>query len=36
MGLFSQQDLLNSTEKAERRMKREKKEKEKERQAKLT
>ena len=36
MGLFSQQDLLNSTEKAERRMKREKKEKEKERQEKLT
>ena len=36
MGLFSQQDLLNSTEKAERRMKREKKEKEKERQEKIT
>ena len=32
MGLFSQKDLLNSIEKAERRIKREKKEKEKERQ----
>ena len=36
MGLFSQKDLINSIEKAERRMKREKKEKEKERQEKLT
>ena len=36
MGLFSQKDLLNSIEKAERRIKREKKEKEKERQEKLT
>ena len=34
MGLFSQKDLLNSIEKAERRIKREKKEKEKERQVK--
>ena len=34
MGLFSQKDLLNSIEKAERRIKREKKEKEKERQEK--
>ena len=32
MGLFSQKDLINSIEKAERRIKREKKEKEKERQ----
>ena len=36
MGLFSQKDLLNSIEKAERGIKREKKEKEKERQEKLT
>jgi len=36
MGLFSQKDLINSIEKAERRIKREKKEKEKERQEKLT
>ena len=36
MGLFSQKDLLNFIEKAERRIKREKKEKEKERQEKLT
>ena len=36
MGLFSQKDLLNSIEKAERRIKKEKKEKEKERQEKLT
>ena len=36
MGLFSQNDLLNSIEKAERRIKREKREKEKERQQKLT
>ena len=36
MGLFSQKDLLNSIEKAERRIKREKKEKEKERQERLT
>ena len=36
MGLFSQKDLLNSIEKAERRIKREKKEKEKERQEKFT
>tara|TARA_B100000686_G_scaffold280545_1_gene301750 strand:- start:310 stop:885 length:576 start_codon:yes stop_codon:yes gene_type:complete len=36
MGLFSQKDLLNSIEKAERRIKREKKEKDKERQDKLT
>ena len=36
MGLFSQKDLLNSIEKAERRIKREKKEKEKERQEKTT
>ena len=36
MGLFSQKDLLNSIEKSERRIKREKKEKEKERQEKLT
>jgi hypothetical protein len=36
MGLFSQKDLLNSIEKAERRIKREKKEKEKKRQEKLT
>ena len=36
MGLFSQKDLVNSIEKAERRIKREKKEKEKERQEKLT
>ena len=36
MGLFSQKDLLNSIEKAERRIKREKNEKEKERQEKLT
>ena len=35
MGLFSQKDLANSIEKAERRIKREKKEKEKERQEKL-
>ena len=34
MGLFSQKDLVNSIEKAERRIKREKKEKEKERQDK--
>ena len=36
MGLFSQKDLINSIEKAERRIKREKKEKEKERQKKTT
>ena len=36
MGLFSQKDLLNSIEKAERRIKREKKEKEKERHEKIT
>ena len=36
MGMFSQKDLLNSIEKAERRIKREKKEKERERQEKLT
>ena len=36
MGLFSQKDLLNSIEKSERRIKREKNEKEKERQEKLT
>jgi len=36
MGLFSQKDLANSIEKAERRIKREKKEKEKERQEKIT
>ena len=36
MGMFSQKDLLNSIEKAERRIKREKKEKEKERQEKTT
>ena len=36
MGLFSQKDLINSIEKAERRIKREKKEKEKERQEKTT
>ena len=36
MGLFSQKDLVNSVEKAERRIKREKKEKEKERQEKTT
>ena len=36
MGLFSQKDLINAIEKAERRIKREKKEKEKERQEKLT
>ena len=36
MGLFTQKDLLNSIEKAERRIKREKKEKEKERQEKTT
>ena len=36
MGLFSQKDLINSIEKAERRIKREKKEKEKERQEKST
>ena len=36
MGLFSQKDLVNSIEKAERRIKREKKEKEKERQEKIT
>ena len=36
MGLFSQKDLINSIEKAERRIKKEKKEKEKERQEKLT
>ena len=36
MGMFSQKDLLNSIEKAERRIKREKKQKEKERQEKLT
>ena len=36
MGLFSQKDLINSIEKAERRVKREKKEKEKERQEKIT
>ena len=36
MGLFSQKDLINSIEKAERRIKREKKEKEKERQSKIT
>ena len=35
MEMFSQKDLLNSIEKAERRIKREKKEKEKERQEKL-
>ena len=34
MGLFSQKDLINAIEKAERRIKREKKEKEKERQEK--
>ena len=36
MGLFSQKDLINSIEKTERRIKREKKEKEKERQDKTT
>ena len=36
MGVFSQKDLLNSIEKAERRIKREKKQKEKERQEKTT
>jgi len=36
MGLFSQKDLINCIEKAERRIKREKKEKEKERQEKTT
>ena len=36
MGMFSQKDLLNSIEKAERRIKREKKEKEKGRQEKTT
>ena len=36
MGLFSQKDLINSIEKTERRIKREKKEKEKERQKKTT
>jgi len=36
MGMFSQKDLLNSIEKAERRIKKEKKEKEKERQEKIT
>ena len=36
MGLFSQKDLINSIEKAERRIKREKKEKEKEKQEKIT
>ena len=36
MGMFSQKDLLNSIEKAERRIKREKKDKEKERQEKTT
>ena len=36
MGLFSQKDLINSIEKAERRIKREKKEKEKERQEKIS
>ena len=36
MGLFSQKDLINSIEKAERRIKREKKEKDKERQEKIT
>ena len=36
MGMFSQKDLLNSIEKAERRIKREKKQKEKERQEKTT
>ena len=36
MGLFSQKDLINSIEKAERRIKREKKEKQKERQDKTT
>ncbi len=36
MGLFSQKDLVNSIEKAERRIKREKKEKEKKRQEKIT
>ena len=36
MSLFSQKDLINSIEKAERRIKREKKEKEKERQEKIT
>ena len=36
MGLFSQKDLINSIEKAERRIKREKKEKEKERHEKTT
>ena len=36
MGLFSQKDLINAIEKAERRIKREKKEKEKERQEKST
>ena len=35
MGLFSQKDLLNSIEKAERRIKREKKEKEKEKQSNI-
>ena len=36
IGMFSQKDLLNSIEKAERRIKREKKQKEKERQEKTT
>ena len=36
MGMFSQKDLLNSIEKAERRIKKEKKQKEKERQEKTT
>ena len=36
MGMFSQKDLLNSIDKAERRIKREKKQKEKERQEKTT
>ncbi len=36
MGMFSQKDLVNSIEKAERRIKREKKQKEKERQEKTT
>ena len=36
MGLFSQKDLIDAIQKAERRIKREKKEKEKERQEKIT
>ena len=36
MGLFSQKDLANSIEKAERRIKREKKEKEKAKQENLS